>query len=69
MVGNTGQADAGNEPSSSKMGDAIQHSFEEVTGRLPTAAEKDKLVSFTEQHGLENFCRLLFNLNEFLFVE
>jgi hypothetical protein len=37
-------------------------------GRLPSEAEKDELVAYAEQHGLENLCRVLFNLNEFVFV-
>ena len=31
--------------------------------------ERDALVAFTRTHGLANLCRLLFNLNEFTFVD
>jgi mono/diheme cytochrome c family protein len=38
-------------------------------GRLPTATELSALTAFTDRHGLANCCRLLFNLNEFVFVD
>jgi uncharacterized protein YrzB (UPF0473 family) len=37
-------------------------------GRLPNEAESKELVAFADQHGLENLCRVLFNLNEFVFI-
>jgi hypothetical protein len=38
-------------------------------GRPPHASERDSLVAFAKQHGLANFCRLLFNTNEFTFID
>ncbi|MBI1763978.1 MAG: PSD1 domain-containing protein [Acidobacteria bacterium] len=38
-------------------------------GRAPTAAEQTKYVAFAQAHGLANFCRVLFNLNEFAFAD
>jgi hypothetical protein len=38
-------------------------------GRLPTAEEREELASFAGKHGLVNACRLLFNANEFVFVD
>jgi hypothetical protein len=38
-------------------------------GRSPTPTELRQLTPFTEQNGLANLCRLLFNLNEFVFVD
>jgi len=38
-------------------------------GRTPDAATRAKLVSFAEAEGLPALCRLLFNLNEFAFVD
>jgi hypothetical protein len=32
-------------------------------------AELRRLTAFAEQNGLANLCRLLFNLNEFVFVD
>ncbi|BDC48258.1 hypothetical protein F183_A05740 [Bryobacterales bacterium F-183] len=37
--------------------------------RNPTAEEKTAFAAYTQQHGLENLCRLLLNTNEFLFVD
>jgi hypothetical protein len=37
--------------------------------RSPTAAESRRLVSFAREFGLTEMCRLLFNLNEFVYVD
>jgi hypothetical protein len=38
-------------------------------GRPATAAERAALAGYARRHGLANACRLLFNANEFLFVD
>jgi hypothetical protein len=38
-------------------------------GRSLTARELAMYAAYAKQHGLENFCRVLFNTNEFLFVD
>ncbi|MCE9567683.1 MAG: DUF1553 domain-containing protein [Planctomycetes bacterium] len=38
-------------------------------GRDPTAKERDALVAYTKEHGLANACRVILNLNEFVFVD
>jgi hypothetical protein len=38
-------------------------------GRTPDAATRAKLVAFAQTEGLPALCRLLFNLNEFAFVD
>jgi hypothetical protein len=38
-------------------------------GAPPTARKKSALTEYARQHGLANACRLLFNLNEFTFVD
>jgi hypothetical protein len=43
--------------------------YELTLGRAPTTAERDRLAKYATDHGLANACRLLFNCNEFLFVE
>jgi hypothetical protein len=43
--------------------------FRLVVGRRPTAGERDAWVGYARKHGLANACRLLFNLNEFVFVD
>ena len=35
----------------------------------PRRNEADAYATYARQHGLENLCRLLFNTNEFLFVD
>jgi hypothetical protein len=38
-------------------------------GRPPTDNERDSLARYAKKHGLANACRLLFNTNEFVFVD
>ena len=38
-------------------------------GRMPDAATREKLLAFAQAEGLPALCRLLFNLNEFAFVD
>jgi hypothetical protein len=38
-------------------------------GRLPTDEEESAVVGYAKKHGLANACRLLFNANEFVFVD
>ncbi len=38
-------------------------------GREAPEAERARLEAFATEHGLPNFCRVLFNLNEFAFVD
>jgi hypothetical protein len=38
-------------------------------GRGPSPEESEALVRHAEQHGLASTCRLLLNLNEFVFVD
>jgi hypothetical protein len=38
-------------------------------GREPTNSELAPLVEYTDRRGLANACRLLFNMNEFVFVD
>jgi len=44
---------------------AVQLAF----AREPSPAERDGLIEYARAHGLANMSRLLFNLNEFLFVD
>ncbi len=37
--------------------------------RLPSANELSDLTDYANQHGLINACRVMFNLNEFVFVD
>ncbi len=47
----------------------IARAYEEATGRPANEQELQLLVSFAEEHGLPNLCRVLLNMNEFVFVE
>jgi hypothetical protein len=38
-------------------------------GHPPSAADRDRLIAFAEKNGLPNLCRVLLNLNEFIFVD
>ena len=38
-------------------------------GRAATASEKTVLAEFARKHGLAAACRLLFNANEFVFID
>jgi hypothetical protein len=38
-------------------------------GRPPTSAEMKEFEQYTAKHGLANLCRVLFNSNEFLFMD
>jgi hypothetical protein len=47
----------------------IEHAFVSALGRPPSATELDALATYAQKHGLANACRLLFNTNEFLFID
>ena len=48
---------------------AVSEAFFRATARPPTPEETSDLVAYAAKHGLANACRLLFNLNEFSFVD
>jgi hypothetical protein len=48
--------------------DQVDKAVELVLGRPPAAGERQKLIGYASRHGLANLCRLLFNTNEFMFV-
>ncbi|WP_406698664.1 DUF1553 domain-containing protein [Singulisphaera sp. Ch08] len=47
----------------------IDEAYHLTLGRPPRSDERAVLVAFAEKHGLANACRLLFNTNEFVFVD
>lgn len=53
----------------SSVDEQITLAFQLALARDPTAAELDKLSGYARSEGLPNFCRLLLNLNEFVFVD
>ncbi len=54
---------------SGDRGRQIAGACERVWGRPPTPEESAEFAAYVGRHGLANFCRLLFNSNEFLFVD
>jgi hypothetical protein len=48
-----------------QVGTAVRLTF----GREAQSEESQAYLEYARRHGLENFCRLLFNTNEFLFVD
>jgi hypothetical protein len=51
------------------LGAQVEHGFHLALGRPAAPPELKKLEEFAAEHGLANFCRLLYNLNEFSFVD
>jgi len=47
----------------------VRRAHYEALGRPPTEAEEQALTAYAQEHGLANLCRVLFNLNEFSFVD
>jgi hypothetical protein len=47
----------------------VSHAVSLALGRAATAEESKLYGDYAARHGLENLCRLLFNTNEFLFVD
>ena len=47
----------------------VDRAYRAALGRPPTAEERTALTGYARQHGLANACRVLFNLNEFTFVD
>ncbi len=49
-------------------GNQVQRAFELTFNRRPTESEQRDFAEYTRAHGLANLARLLFNSNEFIFV-
>jgi len=47
----------------------VDRAFRQALSRPPTPEEQANLTTYAQQHGLANACRVLFNLNEFAFVD
>lgn len=47
----------------------IDLAFRLALGRPPSATEAEAMSGYVREHGLTNLCRLIFNLNEFNFVD
>jgi mono/diheme cytochrome c family protein len=47
----------------------VRRAYYQAVGEPPSSADEQKLVAYAEEFGLPNLCRVLFNLNEFSFVD
>jgi hypothetical protein len=47
----------------------VERAVRLALARSPTAAERDALAAHARRHGLANTCRVLFNANEFVFID
>jgi hypothetical protein len=47
----------------------VKRAYQEAIGRAPSPEDQEVLTQYAQQFGLINFCRVLFNLNEFSFVD
>ncbi len=55
--------------SSGDLNQQVEAAFRFALLRRPTDRERTALAEYAQQHGLANACRVLFNSNEFLFVD
>jgi len=49
--------------------DSVGEFFELALGRSPTGKEREFLGKYSQDHGLAAMCRVVFNLNEFSYVD
>jgi hypothetical protein len=47
----------------------INRAYELAMGRAPTESERARLAAHVERHGLASTCRIIFNSNEFMFLD
>ena len=47
----------------------IDLAYRLVLQRPPSAAEAELLVAYANKHGMAGVCRIIFNSNEFMFVD
>ena len=53
----------------SATADQVQAAWRLALGRRPEASELTAMVAYANQFGLDNACRMIFNCNEFMFVD
>lgn len=47
----------------------VTAAFQLALQRVPTASEKSAITAYATRHGMANTCRLIVNMNEFVFVD
>jgi hypothetical protein len=60
---------AGRVMKAGEIADQVEMAYRLALGRRPTVEEQSALGQYAAKHGMANACRLLFNLNEFVFVD
>ena len=53
----------------SQLSDQVECAFRRTLSRSPTTQEIEELMRYAQLHGITSVCRLLMNLNEFVFVD
>jgi cytochrome c-type biogenesis protein CcmH/NrfG len=64
-----GELKATDSSSDQELERAVRRMFVEALAREPTEVEAAHLVALSQQHGLVVVARVLFNLNEFFYVD
>ncbi len=57
------------EPNGKDNSDRLRAAWQLAFGRSPTDDELTPLVHYADRQGLPNTCRLIFNMNEFVFID
>jgi hypothetical protein len=52
-----------------RQGQGVERAYYECLGKPPSTEEAQALASYANKHGMANLCRVLFNLNGFVFVD
>ena len=52
----------------SSLSEQVTRAFQLISGRSPTQSELTELITYAGKHGIDNLCRVLFNLSEFVYV-
>ena len=52
-----------------ELSDQVHRAMMLTLQREVSPSERDKLVAYARSHGLSQFCRLLFNLSEFVYLD
>ena len=57
------------EHSGGALEEQVTRGYTQAIGHSPSRADREAMVAYAREQGLPNLCRLLFNLNEFTFVD
>jgi hypothetical protein len=52
-----------------RQGQGVERAYYECLGKPPGSDESQALADYAKKHGMANLCRVLFNLNGFVFVD